>query len=54
VIIYPVTRRERQSITVARYKLAPASSGRYVMSPAYLVFGVSAVKSLPAGPEPTD
>ena len=29
---HPATRREQQSITVARYKLVPVASGRYVMS----------------------
>lgn len=31
-IAHPATRREQQSITVARYKLPPVANGRYVMS----------------------
>jgi hypothetical protein len=39
------SRREQQSITVARYKLVPVASGRYVMSPTYFTLGAEAVKS---------
>jgi hypothetical protein len=42
-IAHPATRREQQSITVARYKLVPVASGRYVMSPTYFTLGAEAL-----------
>jgi len=41
----PTRRREKQSITVAKYKNSLSPHGRYVMSPTYRVFGAIAVKS---------
>jgi len=41
-IDHPTRRREKQSITVAKYKKALSPHGRYVMSPTYLVFGAPA------------
>ena len=35
----PTRRREKQSITVAKYKNSLSPHGRYVMSPTYRVFG---------------
>lgn len=38
-IDHPARRREKQSTTVAEYRNSPSPTGRYVMSPTYLVFG---------------
>lgn len=46
-IAHPATRREQQSITVAKYRFPPVANGKYVMSPTYFVFAVAAVKSRP-------
>src|SRR3954451_23797304 len=41
----PTSRRDKQSITVARYRLVPSAQGRYVLSPTSFSFGADAVTS---------